>query len=169
MGGRAGREPALRPPAQALPASFRSAALGLRQAWRSERNFRVQCAFGWAALGAAALVGLPRGADALLLALVGAVLGMEAMNSALEAAVDLASPGRQPLAGAAKDLAAGAVFAVALGALGAGVALFWPLAALPAALLRAMEAHPLGAGAWLAGLAALVGLAAGPLQGRRAA
>ena len=163
------RPPALRPPAQALPASFRSAALGLRQAWRSERNFRVQCASGWAALGAAALAGLPRGADALLLALVGAVLGMEAMNSALEAAVDLASPGRHPLAGAAKDLAAGAVLAVALGALGAGAAVFWPLPGLPAALLRGARAHPLGAAAWLAGLLALVALAAGRLQGRRAA
>lgn len=165
------REPggpaALRPPAQPWPESFRVAGRGLRQVWRAERNFRVQCAAGWGVLGAAVLAGLARPADAILAGLVGAVLGMETINSALEAAVDLWSPGRHPLAGAAKDLGAGAVLAVSLGALGAGAILFWPLEAVPAELWRGAVRDPLGAAVWLAGLAALGALAAGRLSGRR--
>jgi diacylglycerol kinase len=160
---------ALRPPAQPWRASFRRAADGLRQAWRSERNLRVQCAAGWAVLGAGALAGLPRAAEAILGGLVGAVLGMETLNSALEAAIDLVSPAPHPLAGAAKDLAAGAVLAVSLGALGAGLLLFWPLPALPAALWRGARIHPWGAAVWVLGLGALVALAAGRLAGRRRA
>ena len=44
----------------------------------------------------------------------GLVLSLEAVNSALEYIVDLASPNQHPLAGKAKDMAAGAVLIAAL-------------------------------------------------------
>jgi diacylglycerol kinase len=57
------------------------------------------------------------------------VLVAEMVNTAVEAAVDLASPERRPLAAAAKDAAAGAVliaagFAVLVGLLALGPALW---------------------------------------------
>jgi len=51
---------------------------------------------------------------AILFIMIFAVLGAEGMNSAIEKTVDLASPGRQKLAGQAKDMAAGAVLLLAV-------------------------------------------------------
>ena len=48
----------------------------------------------------------------------------EGMNSAIEAVVDLVSPGEHPLAGRAKDLAAGAVLCAAVVAGAIGVVVF---------------------------------------------
>lgn len=54
------------------------------------------------------------------------VLSLEAMNTALEAVVDLASPQLHPLAKQAKDTAAGAVLIAAIGAAIAGCIIFLP-------------------------------------------
>jgi diacylglycerol kinase len=145
---------------------FAFAATGLRLAWRSERNLRVQCAAGWAALAAAWLCGLSAARVAVLLALVGAVLGAEILNTAVEAAVDLAAPGWRPLAGRAKDLAAGGVLSVSLGALAAGLAVFWPHWLHPRATLAAWASRPWLAAAGAVGEAALVGLACAPVAPR---
>ena len=48
----------------------------------------------------------------------------EGLNTALERLVDLASPGFHPLAGKAKDIAAGAVLLAVLGAVSIGVIIF---------------------------------------------
>lgn len=157
----------MRRPPPPLPRSFRFAALGVRRAWRAERNLRVQASAGWAALGGGVLCGRGAADLALLTLTIGCVLGMETMNSALEAVVDLVSPNPHPLAEAAKDLAAGAVLLVSAGALGAGVWLFWPLRALPSALLAGARGDPAFAAAWLCGLCILVALACGRLPGRR--
>ncbi len=57
---------------------------------------------------------------------VGAVWGAELLNTAVEAVVDLVSPEYHPLAGRAKDVAAGAVLVVALAALVVGLLVFGP-------------------------------------------
>lgn len=57
------------------------------------------------------------------------VLVTEALNTALERVVDLASPDWHPLARDAKDVAAGAVLIAALGAGVAGLIVFWPYVA----------------------------------------
>ena len=142
--------------------SFVFAAAGLHRAYASERNLRVQAAAGWAVLGGALLVGLPATDVGLLGVTIGAVLGMEAMNSAIEVTVDLVSPEPHPLARAAKDLGAGAVLAVSLGALAAGLGVFAPLGRLPHALWLGVRREPVLAAAWLAGL-----LAGSPLARRR--
>ncbi|HEX8546870.1 MAG TPA: diacylglycerol kinase family protein [Cytophagaceae bacterium] len=51
---------------------------------------------------------------------------METLNSALEKLVDLASPAFHPMAGAVKDMAAGAVLIAAIFAVVVGVAVFGP-------------------------------------------
>jgi diacylglycerol kinase (ATP) len=60
---------------------------------------------------------------ALLLAL-GLVWAAEGMNTALERLTDLASPGFHPLAGQAKDLAAGAVLLASVASFLTGLIVF---------------------------------------------
>lgn len=92
---------------------------GLRDS-ASHRNMRIELVIGILAGGFAAVAPLATVERALLLLCVFAVIGAEAANTALEAAVDL--HGGAPSEGArlAKDAAAGAVLALAI----ASVALF---------------------------------------------
>ena len=62
---------------------------------------------------------------ALVLAMT-IVMSLEAMNSALEFAVDLASPELHPIAGKAKDVASAAVLIAAIGACVVGAIVFLP-------------------------------------------
>ncbi|WP_026234599.1 diacylglycerol kinase [Calidithermus timidus] len=89
-----------------LRASFAYAFAGLRHAWKSQRNFRLECYAGVMALGLSLWLGVGL-VEVLLLILV--VLSLELLNTALEAVVDLSSPTYHPLAKAAKDTAAAAV------------------------------------------------------------
>jgi diacylglycerol kinase (ATP) len=56
----------------------------------------------------------------------GLVIGLEAVNTALEKLTDLVSPQRHPLAGQAKDIAAGAVLWAAILAVIIGLVIFVP-------------------------------------------
>ena len=96
---------------------------GIRAVYRSEPNFRIEV---WAALLVLALtlwLGAPL---APILLSCGLVLALELVNSAIEATIDLLSPEHHPLAGLAKDAAAGAVFAAALFAALVGLAVLGP-------------------------------------------
>ena len=63
---------------------------------------------------------------ALLVGAIGAVWTAEALNTAIEWAVDLASPEYHPLAGKAKDVAAAGVLLASLSAVAIGVLVFAP-------------------------------------------
>ena len=63
---------------------------------------------------------------ALLALAVAGVWTAELLNTAIEALTDLVSPAWHPLAGKAKDVAAGAVLLAALGALVVGALVFGP-------------------------------------------
>lgn len=94
--------------------SFGFAFRGLADAWRCERNFRIQCLYGLVTAGL--LVWLrpePTAALVVLLAMT-LLLAAELMNSALERAVDLSVDGFHPLARLAKDLAASSVLLTAM-------------------------------------------------------
>lgn len=159
----------MRPPAGLWWRSFVFAGAGLRRAWRAERNLRIQVSAAWAAVMAAWFCRLPAGHVAVLLAVMAAVLSAETMNSAVEVVVDLAAPGPHALAAAAKDLAAGAVLAMSVGALAVGVAVFWPVPPHVRGLLAGAAGHPAQAAAGLVVLLALAGAAGSPLSGRRQA
>jgi diacylglycerol kinase (ATP) len=62
----------------------------------------------------------------LLIGAIGAVWTAEALNTAIEWAVDLASPQHHPLAGKAKDVAAAGVLLASLSAIIVGVLVFAP-------------------------------------------
>lgn len=91
-----------------------------------ERNFRFQlCAAAFVIFFAAKFYELSRGEWAVLLLTCGAVLSLEAVNTAIERLCDKISPEQDPTIGAVKDIAAGAVLISAIIAVAVGVCLFW--------------------------------------------
>jgi diacylglycerol kinase (ATP) len=100
------------------PIGLRHALRGVATAWREQRNFRIEAALGAAAL---ALAGWLGASLVPVLLCCGLVLVAEAANSAVEALVDLASPARDPRAGRAKDVAAGAVLLAAATSVAVGL------------------------------------------------
>jgi len=109
--------------AHRLVHSFRFAFQGLAYTWQREPNFRLEVAIGVAALALALWLGV---SPVPVLLASGLVLGLELVNTAIEALVDLASPGLHPLAKTAKDAAAAAVLVASLVALLLGLYLFLP-------------------------------------------
>ena len=105
--------------------SFRHALDGIGAASKG-RNFRVQLAAGAAAVAAGLLLRLSTGEWIAIALCIGLVLAGECANTALEAAVDLASPARHPLAKRAKDAAAGAVLLLSFTAVAVGAIVFLP-------------------------------------------
>ena len=105
--------------------SFRHALEGVAATARG-RNFRVQLAAGAATVALGAFFRSSPGEWTAVALCIGLVLGSECANTALEAAVDLASPGRHPLAKRAKDAAAGAVLLFSLASAVVGAIIYLP-------------------------------------------
>ncbi len=95
--------------------SFAFAWAGLAEGAVRDRNLRIHLALGVLAGAVAARAPLEPVERALLVACVAAVVAAESLNTAIEATVDLASPGWDERARVAKDSAAGAVLALAAG------------------------------------------------------
>lgn len=90
---------------------------GLRECWRTEANFRIQLALGCAAFLALLLV-RPAPVWWALVGLVSTlVLALEAINSAFERLIDHLHPEIHPEIRCIKDLAAGGVLLISIGAL----------------------------------------------------
>ena len=106
--------------------SFGFAFAGIAHLLRTQRNFRLEAGIGVLALVAGALLGLERWEWVALVLTIGTVLILEAVNTAIEHAVTLASPSIDPRARAAKDVSAAAVLIAAATSVGVGVLLFAP-------------------------------------------
>lgn len=104
--------------------SFRFAAKGVGYCIKNEQNFRFDMVVGAYALAFSPFFGFTRGEYALLFIAIALVLGAEALNTAVENAVDLATDRYHVLAKYAKDCSAGGVLLVALGAVAIGICLF---------------------------------------------
>jgi diacylglycerol kinase len=107
-------------------ASFRYAFAGWAAVLRTQPNARLHAAATAAVVALAAWLRLRPLEWAVLALTVGLVWAAECVNTALEAAVDLASPDLHPLARLAKDAAAAAVLAAALAAVAVGLLLLGP-------------------------------------------
>ena len=99
---------------------------GIRAAVKEERNFRFHLCAAFYAFVAAYWAGLSAVETALIALCVAAVMALELMNSAVERAVDKPDTTHWWTAGAAKDMAAGAVLVMALATLVIAVFLFVP-------------------------------------------
>lgn len=93
---------------------------------RSEPNARIELAAGAVAVALAAWLHITPVEWAILAVTISTVLALEALNSALESVVDLASPDIHELARIAKDCAGGALIFAVLGSLAVAVAIFGP-------------------------------------------
>ena len=129
---------------------------GIRAAVKEERNFRFHICAAFYAYAAAWLAGCTAVELALLSLCVFAVMAMELMNSAVERAVDKPDTTHWWSAGAAKDMAAGAVMVTALGTICVAVCLFGNPAALTA-IWCGVTASPLTVGLWALSLVAAYG------------
>jgi diacylglycerol kinase (ATP) len=112
--------------AATLLASFRYAFAGLRYMLWTQRNAKIHTAIGLTAVTLGFLLRIDRGDWLALVLTIALVLGAEGVNTAVEAAVDLASPGYHPLAKIAKDVAAGTVLLTAITSVIVGLILFLP-------------------------------------------
>ncbi len=106
--------------------AFRDAGRGVAFLIRGEAHARIHLLATLIVLGLGLWLGLPLTDWLALILAVGLVWVAEAVNSAIEATVDLVSPDWHPLAGKAKDIAAGAVLLAALCAASVGVLVFGP-------------------------------------------
>lgn len=104
--------------------SFVHAFDGIVDATRTQPNLGIHLVVTALVLLLALALHLTLWGFVAILLLIALVLGLELMNTAVEAQVDLASPERHPLAKKAKDAAAGAVLVVSIGAVLAGAAIF---------------------------------------------
>ncbi|MFN4280335.1 diacylglycerol kinase family protein [Thermosynechococcus sp.] len=113
--------------ASSLLNSFRYAWAGVVYAFQTQRNFRIHTAMGLSAIALSGLLKLPAVEVAVIVLTIGLVMGLELVNTALEAVVDL-TVGQEyhELARIAKDCAAGAVLLSAIAAVGVAVALIVP-------------------------------------------
>ncbi len=107
-------------------AAFRWAARGVGAALRTEPHLRFHAAATLAVVVLAVVLPLSGTDRALLAVAIGVVWTAELVNTALEALVDLVSPGLDPVAGRVKDVAAGAVLVAAAASAACGVLVLGP-------------------------------------------
>lgn len=90
--------------------SFLFAVQGFRVAVKNERNIKVMLAGMVFAITCGLILQIDVISWAIVLLCCGCVIAAELLNTAIESVVDLVSPEYHPLAGRAKDIAAGAVW-----------------------------------------------------------
>lgn len=122
----AGRVSASPRPLLRILRSFYFAFAGLFFLFRTQRNARIELGIGLAACGLGAWVGISRVEWAVIVFTIALVLILEGLNTAVEAAIDLASPKYHALAKAAKDLAAGMVLIASIASVAVGGLILGP-------------------------------------------
>ena len=106
--------------------SFQFAFSGLYFLFQTQRNARIHALAGLVACALAAWLRIGPTGWSLLVLTIALVLILEGLNTAIEAAIDLAMPRVHPLAKAAKDLAAGMVLIAAIAAVVIGLLILGP-------------------------------------------
>ena len=109
---------------QSLLQSFNYATEGVIHALRTQRNLWIHFVIAVGVLIAALAFGVTKIELMVLLLAITFVLVAELVNTAIEAAVDVASTAFDPMAKLAKDIAAGAVLIAALNAVAVGYLVF---------------------------------------------
>ena len=106
--------------------SFRYAFAGWVFVLRTQRNAWVHAAASLAVFLLCLWLGLPGRDWAVIILTVAMVWAAEFINTALEAVVDLSTPGHHPLARVGKDVGAAAVLIAALAAILIGLLILGP-------------------------------------------
>lgn len=106
--------------------SFQCALRGLFYTLRTQRNTRIELVATAVVIITGIVLKIEPVEWAVLALIIAVIFALEAINSAIEAVVDLVSPDYHPLARIAKDCAAGAMLFAVLGSLGVAAAIFGP-------------------------------------------
>lgn len=106
--------------------SFKFAHAGAKHALQTQRNIWIHLAVGMAALLAAIWLRVSLTELAVIVLTISFVVVTELINTAIEEAVNLIKPETHPLAALAKNVAAGAVLAAAVGSVVIGILIFFP-------------------------------------------
>lgn len=104
--------------------SFQWAINGLQIVWQQETNFRIEFSVSFVAVIAGVILKFAALEWIVLIMCVTAVLAAEAVNTAVENICDRIEPGHDTLIGKIKDIMAGFVLIVVVGASSVGVVLF---------------------------------------------
>jgi diacylglycerol kinase (ATP) len=104
--------------------SFNYAAEGIIHVLRTQRNMRIHFAVAFIVLVAALIADIAKLELVALLISITFVLIAEMLNTAVEAAIDIATTSFDPMAKLAKDIAAGAVLIASVNALAVGYLVF---------------------------------------------
>ena len=107
-----------------LFSAFCFASTGLIRVFRSQRNFKIQCAIALVAVILGFIAGISVEKWIAVTICITLVLAAECFNTALESLVDLVSPEYNRLACVAKDCAAAGVLVCSFAALVVGVIIF---------------------------------------------
>ena len=106
--------------------SFRFAFSGIIYVFRTQKNAWVHFIATLLVVVLGIWLRISSTSWAILFITISAVWSAECINTAVEAAVDLISPQKHPLAKIAKDASAAGVLFVAIGSVGVGLFLFGP-------------------------------------------
>lgn len=106
--------------------SFQYAGRGIRTVFGTETNMKIHICIAILVLIAGFTFKISAIEWIACLLCIGLVVGMEMVNTAIENIVDLVSPNHHPLAGKAKDIAAGAVLICAIISVVVGLLVFGP-------------------------------------------
>ena len=106
--------------------SFGFALEGVSYLIRTQRSAQIEIVIGVVVALVGAWLGIGTIEWAVLVLAMALVLALEALNTAIELAVTLASPQRHPLAKAAKDVAAAMVLIAAVGSVIVGAIVLGP-------------------------------------------
>ncbi|MDF2684597.1 MAG: diacylglycerol kinase [Brevibacillus sp.] len=109
-----------------LMRSFSCAWQGIVYTVKTQRNMQIHVAAALLVLAAAWWLQIPRSDVLLVFFSIGLVTSLELVNTAIEAAVDLASPDWHAKAKIAKDAGAGAVLVAAIASVVIGCFIFGP-------------------------------------------
>ena len=109
-----------------LARSFRNAFSGISYALRTQRNARIHLGITLAVLVLGTWLRIGAEDWVPLIIAAGLVWTAELVNTALEAAIDLASPQEHALAKTSKDVSAGAVLLAATAAVVVGILILGP-------------------------------------------
>jgi diacylglycerol kinase (ATP) len=118
--------PANPPTRGRLMRSFGYAIRGVRMMLAFQANARIHALATMIVVALGFALGIQRWEWCAIVGAIGLVWTAEGLNTALEALTDLVSPGEHPLAGRAKDVAAGAVLCAAIAAAVIGLLVFLP-------------------------------------------
>ena len=106
--------------------SLKFALKGIKTVIKEERNFKFDIAIAFLVIMCSFIFPLLKWERCVVYILCALCLFAESTNSAIEKLTDLASPSFHPLAGQAKDIAAGAALICAVFSLAIGLYIFLP-------------------------------------------